>query len=381
MTWQEMDGNLVYLANQGGGSVGITEATYSEIISMVSTSNLTVGVTYKITDRGDRGLFFQTLSVNELSKTGIRKMLCPAWYSPGLYNGNNWIGVWNNTKITVIDNLAIWGGKVWKNLTGVIGNANADNELDLVNWIEIPKVSFTNNEYVQMQFGVSYDLSNDWIDRQWDSKGNIFGIDYYLEQEYWDYGYNLCDISDWNLSSSDLGSVFANNITMGVWNNHESIGLYNNRVDWGIYGNRCNWIENNMILGEISINSNTGGISNNTGGSINGNFNYGSIHDNFITDSITNNSNTGDIHNNTNAGAIANNYNNGNITYNANNGAVQGNSNLGIITFNTNNGAIDYCQSTAPCDIIYNVNNGGIQGIFDANVTDPRVDKSASITQ
>lgn len=319
-----------------------TELTYAEITAAIASNSLTIGAIYKITDRGDRGLFFQALASNRLSHRGTRLMLCPARYSNSEVdaNGNSWKGVWNNAKTAAVNDLMIWGGKVWKNLTGAIGNSLNETSLDATNWVLIPKTSFSNNEYVELEFGVQYDVTNDWIEKQWDSSGNVFGLDY-LSQDWWwgDYSVNFCDISDWNYSANNDDIVMFNNITMAVWNNSCQ----------SIYSNKNNW-----------------GVGNNS--------NSGEIHSNANSREITYNKCTGDINNNTNNGTIFDNINSGGISYNRNNGDIKNNGNNGSISYNNNNGDIFFLDNNNT-NVTYNTNNGYVAPLGTGEISDTVVNK------
>jgi hypothetical protein len=257
-------------------SAQIIEITYTNLMAAISGSDLIPGMFYKITDRGDRWLLFQAVSTNQLATDGQRLMLCAADYAIETDSyGNNWIGVWNDTKSVVADDLTIWGGLAWKNLTGAIGTASDNITLDATNWEVIPKASFTNNEYTEMLFGVQYDWVNDYAVKQWDNKGNIitnFG-----------FAYNTCDCTDWNYETS--GAKFSNNICFGCYNNISSEITFNlvgevicdNIVPDGIYNNNVISVSNNIVT-EIYDNANNGVINlNNFVGSIYNNINNGNI--------------------------------------------------------------------------------------------------------
>lgn len=304
----------------GGGGSSYLVKTYAELVALINANGLVVGTLYKISDRGDRGLFFTAISTNQLAKDGTRLMLCPARYSPSETDGsgNVWKGVWDINKTVSINDLVIWGGKVWKNLTADIGTATTNILLDVVNWELIPKTSFSNNEYIELLFGCTFDVANDWIERQWDGAGNEFGIDY-ASEIFETIGFNLCDVSDWNFSARNDGEVMFNNRTIGVYNNSCR----------SIHDNTCGW-------------------------------------------TINNNSNNGEINNNTNSQGIDNNSNFSYIRNNSNNGYISGNSNAGIISHNSNNGNILNNTSGA---IFNNINNGNISGTSGGDISDTIVNK------
>jgi hypothetical protein len=333
--------------------------TAAELKAIKDASELVPGTFYKITDRGDRGLFFYAILPNELATEGTRLMLCPARYSANEVDthGNSWKGVWNANKTVNIDDLVIWGGLVWKNLTGNIGDAptwfvlGADYEL-------IPKSSFTNNEYVEISFSVRYDLDNDWICKQWDAKNNIVGSDY-AGQAYWwgNHDVNLCDVTDWNAGANPNGyDIFGNDCFQGIYNNSNTGQIYNNKTQF------------------INNNSNTGGIFDNSPVSISGNSNGGTIQGNTNKGEIVDNTNGGLINSNSNLGYINANSNTGGITFNNNTLNIGGNSNSGDIFKNSNNGSI---ENIGPANghIRYNVNNGDISVTTTGDITDAVVDK------
>jgi hypothetical protein len=295
---------------QGKKIVTYIETTYANAITAMGAGTLIPGATYKITDRGDRGLFFTAISTTRFAATGTRLMLCPATYATEVDgNGNNWLGVWHDGLTPAADDLVIWGGHVWKNLTGAVGSSVSSGDapsttLDAVNWVLVSKTSFTNLEYTELDFGIMFDWSNDWISKQWDKWNNVCIADKLLWIDFIGAGYNPTDVSDWNIDHSVY--LFYNNL-FNI--------LMNNIFTEGIYDNNCPYITNNVIgqiygcytggtggvwdnvMPEKAISGNTCSVYGNTiVGDINNNTNVSSIYDCSGSISIFNNGHsTGDI--------------------------------------------------------------------------------------
>lgn len=336
------------------------EKTKAQMEALIAADALNTQTYYKITDRGDRGLLFRAAATNRLESDGIRYMLCPATYATGLdaYN-NDWIGVWNVTKQATATEgqLTIWNGLVWVAGATLSGDS-PDTEAS--GWTVIPKASFTNHEYIEMIFGVTYDFANDWINKQWDNKGNVIGCDLATFNGAVELSANGCDISDWNKSTDS--NLFFNNKCIAVSNNnctdlHTNMALIitNNNCVGGILENNIpSVISNNLCTGEIKQNSNSGDISQNECGNISNNKNNGNISGNFINGDIKYNFNNGFIM--TNNGLIED------ISYNYNNDDITGNTGVGVSNISIYN----------------NINNGLISGSWDADVTDVVVDKTGT---
>ena len=391
----------------------LSELTKAQLDALVSGSQLSIGMRYKITDRGDRGITLTGISSNQLSLEGRRTMLCPKSYLVGSLDSNSWKGVWHITKTASINDLMIYGGLVWKNLTGAIGTASSDIVLDGTNWVVIPKASFTHNEYVELVFNVRYDYANDWICSQFDKNNNEFGISYQAYLEAGTIAANPVDISDWNYPQDNTtNTIMANNKCIGIWNNVEGIRINgnifngvitNNKLLTNSYisanqsdavtgtgyskisgntcgiiaGNTCSGIENNtsnvvyitnnVVVGPIAGNSNVGYIRQNCGAdNISNNSNLGRIAWNCLTGgSIVGNSGSSSIETNS-ANSIMNNTG-GQIIGNRGVGDIVGNSNAGGIANNSNNGTINSNSGTG--GISQNANNGSINsnvlGAFD----------------
>jgi hypothetical protein len=401
------------------------EVTRAESEQLIADNSLLKGAMYKITDRGDLGVFLDAIETNKFSIEGKRIMLVPAMYNTNTTDiyGNEWQGVWHLDKESrigftlAIGDLMIWGGHVWRSVTGDIGTTGSDEALDETNWEIIPKTSFTNNEYIPMVFDIHYDYENDWISKQMDDSKNVFGIDFALTQgtfPIWVNNLNPVDMSDWNFKNhSGLPMNFHylhNNNCVGVWNNvlfgggHDGdYGIYDNILlgdlgyianNWSshtIHSNICEGgiisndtyyddedggsINNNIIAGGIESNVVQDIIFNTNAGSIISNTNDGNIRYNNNIGDISSNSNNGSVSYNTNGGLIYNNSNTGNILLNKNNGLIDGNSHQGAIYQNMNNGDILSNSSAVAVDIFSNINNGIITGAQVANVTDAIVNK------
>lgn len=261
--------NPIVNASGEGSATIYYEKTFAELLLIINTNLLEKGAIYKITDRGDRGIILQALSDSLLSNSGKRIMLCPTFYGVGTDEAsNNWIGVWNPTLSVAEDDLTIWGGLVWKNLTGNIGTAASNLLLDETNWVLVPKASFSNFEYTEKQFNVSYDFTTDYISKQWDEFGNVVGCPK-LVADYIAL-YNPCDVTDWNLASLSPSFLFGNNeCSLGVFNNSNITGNYGISNNTGIISGI---IGNYNILGSDGIYNNR-----NFSSGITGNYNIGGV--------------------------------------------------------------------------------------------------------
>ena len=397
------------------------EVTYTDLTTnLIPGGLLTAGMLYKIdtqqTTYKDNGIFLKAISVNQLEKWGSRLFLAPLTYDTGSFGGFTWLGVWQSTLTPAIGDLAIWGGLVWSNVNGNVGSAVSQYALD-AEWSVVGKDSFT-TEYVEVEMVIKYDLTNNWVEKQYDKNNNIVGISYEDAVLLALTNENPCDISDWNYQSTgqaifmienNVPRGFYNNICnlyynfcMGIWDNRISGNISTNVTNKNIYSNTnsgdinnnnnigdiylnsCNGsIQYNMNQGEIYNNSNAGNIQwNMNAGNINTNSNNGDIRYNKNGDEIASNSNNGDIAGNQNAGNIKNNSNDNSISGNANNGLIQGNiAGINFISGNLNNGSIINNSGVGgPWNIISNINNGQIGQIPAgparvADVTDPVVNK------
>lgn len=264
--------------------INVKDIDYLDLVALRDNSLLPVGAMYRIQDRfnyqkngtagvpnltykgDDRGyVYIQAIDVNKLSKNVIRVMACPADYT---YTSQK-TKVWHSTKTFAIADEAIWGGKIWDNLTGAVGaplaGINRHTALDGTNWSERPKSG--GSGYVDVEFKALYDIDNDWFEKQWDSNGNEFGFSFsYKQFLFSSYNFNLVDICDWNTSiiSGILSLEMSKNKCIGVWNNVSGIIYSNNNDGVIIENNTYTPIIENRNSGNILSNTTDGGINNNS---------------------------------------------------------------------------------------------------------------------
>ena len=395
----------------GPAGISIVDITYAELSTLKSTSALSPGNRYHITDRD---IWIDALSTSQLSIQGMRVMrvLQKTTYDTYLLFGQS--------SSYSIGDICIWGAKVWQNVTGNNGSYINQAELNS-DWADI---STSDDLYYQTKsFEIDYDFDNDWISTQKDDRNNTITNTYIVDysQNILDILGNPADITDWmapdifnntcgcivnngqieisgnncligpisnNVSNTIRGNIcpkgICNNSVNGAISNNICDSIYNNSAN-GILNNSCTTIGDNYV-GLISHNTNRGPIIfNTTAENIVTNTNTGTISYNSNSGSITCNSNNGNIYSNSNTGAIENNSNSGGVMLNSNNGPILHNSNLGdiygnntigYINFNSNNGAIfQNIQSSGTCNIYNNINNGDITGIRTTDIFDSIVTK------
>lgn len=358
-----------------------TLVTQEGLNLLVEKSGLVSGRQYTIKGTNGESITLTADSKSTLTPAGSRVMLVPTTYKVETLNANIWKGVWHITKTADAGDLMIWGGLVWRNLTGAIGTATNDILLDGTNWEVVPKASFLNAEYTPMSFYIIYDYTNSWIVKQWDTHGNEFGMSYEFYQES-GLPANPVEMSSWNYTQDDTtDNLISDNRVIGIWNNGEGVRIIgnvfngiisNNKLTSGaiinnnflttfvgtlyakisdntcgsITGNVCGGIYNNSIIGYITQNNIVGPIYDNESPVTNINQNSGA-------DQIRQNSNSGriawnslaggSIYDNSNAGQIATNQcsnimsnsNGGQIAWNVGSGDINSNSNVGSIYSNT----------------------------------------------
>lgn len=281
------------------------EVTYTEAQALVAGEGLIPGAMYKITDRGDRGIFLDAVSTTQFNIEGVRLMLIPslAYSSPFI--------LYQILGSYTIDTYVVSRGLVYKNLTGLNNGLPQDFPLD---WELISKDTFAAGEYVEQSFGIIYDFENDWIAKQWDKHGNEFGIPYYkyTSSFFNPYSSNPVDITDWQLGNfpSSNHTIFVNNKAEAFFDNYPSGDDFiihdNTIINAGIIGNATQRVARNFMMAEdtgglsynivpwILDNTTKLRITNNVAQSITFNYNNYGIDNCNISGTIDENGNNGD---------------------------------------------------------------------------------------
>ena len=274
---QDTNSGLVYtrIGNEIlGVSVNVITRDYADVLALANASELEKGGVYYLADK-DITLTAITSMTFCLEGCRTMRIVKNDFYQLGTFSGVNKLGVWNTSLTPIANDIAVWGGKCWFNNSGNVGSAVDDTALDS-EWTITP--TDNNNYYEDKSFFILYDFFNDWVNKQFDDRGNVLGIKYDASLTY-----NPVEISDW-------GNInIYRNICVGVYNNSNNAEIYDNR-----------------ILGAIYSNSNSGNIAFNN--------NEGGIFDNTNTDAIVRNSNKGVISGNSNQGAIVVNTNHAGIS-------------------------------------------------------------------
>lgn len=323
------------------------EVTRAELETLVDDEQLIKGATYKITDRGDGGIFLDAVSESKLNPEGTRLQLIP---NPIIFTAAS---IWNPQSFYTEGMCVVYNANIYQAIVSDVTNIYIDPQTNNTEWAAIPKTFpiptleipelFTGEAYILHSFGIVYDYENDWISRQWDEYNNVLGYSFNNSNLL---AYNPVDISDW---------FVAQNLRFG----YSSAQMFNNRA-YGIINNRKEFGESSIYIQDNFIDA-------------------GFIMDNYITELIGNNVDEIDVNAPIFFPGICSNgqKSNGDETYSFVYPIIRGNDNKGIfnnyvsqwIEGNTNNGVIYSVEQTVPISVSYNNNNGNIgSGTYGADI-------------
>lgn len=315
--------------------------TYAGAETLIADEEVVPGRTYYISDLG---IYLTGLTTTSFSSSGSRimRIVKGTYYQPA----GTILGVWHSGLTPAANDVVVWGGRVWQNLTGAVGTSTSQSGLDLINWVMI---ATTNDTYYENKtFSIEFDFANNWISQQTDDRRNVFGVSFYIGSFL---GFNPVDISDWGYPL--ITPVMFGNNCWGVFNNLTDVT--NNICIGLIYGNLSS-VGRNITQGDIHNNSSS--VTANSG-----------------TLAIRYNENTGGIQYNSNKGEIENLTSNVTVVeYNSNTGLISNCDNVGSIDNNRNNGNILGLTNTTT-NITHNINNGNITTPTVGVITDPIVNK------
>lgn len=365
------------------------ELTYSEAQLLKSNGDIIPNCKYFITDKN---ITLKGLSTSEFAPRAVYVHRCPKeeYYDR---EDSESLGVYSTLLPTASlqGKVCVFGARVWRNMTGNIGNYTNIHSLDSTNYSHITEAD--DKYYENVSLDIIYDIDTDFITEYKDNKGNTLTVDplilnrmgesptrYVCDWLQPKFGSN--NISAFCLNNAgidtelgyEVATIFSNsectilnNISQNIVSNQ--MGIIRDNVGTDISSNICNYIYNNRIS-TISCNTvlSGGGIRNNIL-NIGGSIFYGRIENN-ISNGIVDNSDVMDISDNyCPQGIIGNN----SFRFLKNNKCIGIFDNVGessgstLITHNTNSGGI-YLNILNNADITWNSNNGDIGNSSSATV-------------
>jgi hypothetical protein len=288
LTTSELDDNFLYLQDlvSGGGGSSLVELTYAEAVDLVDSEGVIEGTRYLVTGvdvelYGGTDVLIHGLLNNQFSTSGYGKFYNPNYGS---------MSVWDSSATYSIDGLAIYGGKVWKNLTGSVGDVdNNPFTLDNTNW-ELQDDYTNTNHYItvwdQIELGFAegvfcinsrYDsYRNNYVRvGQLDSDGNdrwfFCGVNPIQVFGWGNDNINDCDIKDsyfnclniigtttiYGVKMSNYSFMFFTSFkdsTIESLNFENESGCFSLDLDNSTFRN-CNLDNNSYITGEFNNNS------------------------------------------------------------------------------------------------------------------------------
>lgn len=204
-------------AGGGGTVVLLVETTYAALSALKSSSGLTKGTFYKMTDRADLGLIIQSTSTSDLSVQGSAIFLNPDYQNAILPNYlMSFEGVWNDAIAVIVAGSSVvsWNGIQYVNATGSNGLSNPS--IDTTNWTVITKAA-SPQLYVQETDYVTYDFYNDSIISRSDKRGNVYSGDYIYDFQWGNDSVKNNLISSFAYANciNNRGAITNNTLTSG----------------------------------------------------------------------------------------------------------------------------------------------------------------------
>ena len=290
LTVPEIDGNFTYLENL---SMGLTESrpyqsfelTYTEALALLASEGVDDGRRYLITEfdvelYGGTDILVQGLLDNQFSTSGYGKFYNPNYGS---------MSVWDPSENYATDDLVIYGGKVWENLTGTAGTTDTyPLTLDNTNWLL--QEDYTNTDHyvaVWNQIELGFAEGDFCINSRYDSYRNNYVRVGQLDSgnDRWFYcginpiqvfgwgndNINDCDIKDsyfnclniigtttiYGVKMSNYSFMFFTSFkdsTIEALNFENESGCFSLNLDNSTFKN-CNLDNNSTISGEFNSNS------------------------------------------------------------------------------------------------------------------------------
>lgn len=272
------------------------QVTKVELDVLIENENLQPGVLYEISGvqpflYGGTTIWLKAVSETQLEVRGLGKFYVPK-YDKAVLGYGIWLGELFTAGLVAeptyeIDDKVIWGGKVWKNLTGDLGTQIDLFSLDVTNWEVIP---FDEVDYNVEYDEIGYDIENDCIIYRKDKLNNEVSF----SKDWWDIHlaiiesiipasvlYNPIKAFQWgneyaenkgNMANICINSIIENINVVGCYHDNYLINsssiLSNTLFESEIYSNTLNdsyiWV-NTIDTGKIYNNIlNSGHIDSNT---------------------------------------------------------------------------------------------------------------------
>ena len=289
LTVPEIDGNFTYLENL---AMGLTESspyqsvelTYTQALALLASEGVVDGKRYVITEfdvelYGGTDILVTGLPNNQFSTSGYGKFYNPNYGS---------MSVWDPSETYSIDDLVIYGGKVWKNLTGSVGSPDSILILNDTNWL-LQEVYTNTDHYVAVwdQIELGFAEGDYCINSRYDSYRNNYvrvgqldsgndrwffcGVNPIAAFGWGNNNINDCDIKDSYFNCLNIignttiygvkmsnysfmfGTTFRDSTIEALSFENES-GCYTLGLDNSSFRN-CNLDNNSTISGEFNSNS------------------------------------------------------------------------------------------------------------------------------
>ena len=203
----------------------ITDIAYADALALITGPGLNKGKFYKILggtrineNSGTSGsIILQAIDTTTFASDGYLVTRLPRYQDIG----SSIIGIWTSLVTPSINNLYIYNGGVYKNLTGTNDTAPT---IDVINWILIS--SALSNYKTETDY-IHYDFINDWIYYREDSRGNR-----YCFSRSNGASINGIDTFQWGNDA-----VYSNTIDNGIINNINNVtpSVAVNLTKHGIY--------------------------------------------------------------------------------------------------------------------------------------------------
>ena len=290
LTVPEIDGNFTYLQNLAMGLTASSpyeslELTYTQALDLLEAEGVVDGKRYLITGfdvelYGGTDILVSGLPNNQFSTSGYGKFYNPNYGS---------MSVWDSSATYSIDGLAIYGGKVWKNLTGTAGTTDTyPLTLDNTNW-ELQDDYTNTDHYIAVwdQIELGFAEGDFCINSRYDSYRNTYvrvgqldsgndrwffcGVNPIAAFGWGNDNINDCDIKDsyfnclnitgtttiYGVKMSNYSFMFFTSFkdsTIEALNFENESGCFSLNLDNSTFRN-CNLDNNSTISGEFNSNS------------------------------------------------------------------------------------------------------------------------------